>query len=163
MFFDDWISKGQENIPDETDGYPFWSLFDNVASWWKFKDLPNVKFVHYVDLVNDLSGSIREIAAFLDLPIDESTFPEFVDSCMFVNMKKTLLDEKPSDAPRMVVPLNGIAFHGGATAFLHSGTTGKWKNVLSKEQLDKYEEVVSKKLTKECADWLEYGKIVPCK
>jgi aryl sulfotransferase len=34
----------------ERDGYPFWSFWDNVSSWWAIRHLPNVLFLHFADL-----------------------------------------------------------------------------------------------------------------
>lgn len=41
---------------------------------------------------------------------------------------------------------------------LRQGTNGRWRGVLTPEQLAKYDEVVRRKLTPECAVWLEHGK-----
>jgi aryl sulfotransferase len=79
--FDDWISKGWPTLEGETDGWPFWSLFDNVASWWPTRDMPNVCFIHFNDMKADLAGSVRKIAAFLDIPILEDGFDALV-SCV---------------------------------------------------------------------------------
>ena len=43
----------------ERDGYPFWSLWENVRSWWAVRDLPNVLLVHYANLKRDLSGEMQ--------------------------------------------------------------------------------------------------------
>lgn len=47
--FNEWLTKGQ-GIEGETDGYPFWSLFDNVRTWWEVRRQPNVLFVHFEDM-----------------------------------------------------------------------------------------------------------------
>ena len=40
-YFRDWLDK---------DGFPFWSFWDNLRTWWPIKDLPNVHFVHFENL-----------------------------------------------------------------------------------------------------------------
>lgn len=112
--FDDWISKGWPSLPGETDGYPFWSLFDNVQSWWDYRHLPNILFVHFNDLLSDLPGSVREIAAFLEIPIDEAHFPAMVESLTFRAMKAEC-----ADPHKTIVPLGGAIFKGGAEAFIN--------------------------------------------
>jgi aryl sulfotransferase len=112
--FDDWISKGWPSLPTETDGYPFWSLFDNVRTWWEFRHLPNIHFVHFQDMLDDLSGSVREIAAFLDIPLDEENFPALVQSLQFSSMKVEC-----GDPTKTLVPLGGAIFEGGAQAFIN--------------------------------------------
>ena len=92
--FDQWISRGGSGtgLNDETDGYPFWSLFDNVRTWWEFRHLPNIKFVHYADLLKNLDKEVRGIAAFLDISIDEENFPALVHSLSFETMKAECTD-----------------------------------------------------------------------
>ena len=148
--FDDWISKGWSSIPGETDGYPFWSLFDNVASWWKYRHLDNILFIHFNDMLQDLAGSIRRIADFFGFPINEATFPELVQSLTFDGMKKQV--------DKVYVPLQGAIFEGGANSFINKGTNGRWRGVLSEAQLAKYDEVCAAKLSPECRAWLEHGE-----
>lgn len=101
--------------------------------------------------LNDLGGSVREIAAFLDIPIDERNFNKMVDSLTFSTMK---------NASKIIVPLGGAIFNGGQQAFINKGTNGRWRGVLSDAQLATYAEVVAKKLSPECAAWMEGGKTV---
>src|SRR5246127_511796 len=37
----------------ECDGYPFWSFWENIASWWDARHLPNVRLVHFNALKAD--------------------------------------------------------------------------------------------------------------
>ena len=101
-------------------------------------------------MLEDLSGSIREIAQFFGFPIDEDTFPALVDSLTFDGMK--------SKVDKVYVPLNGAIFEGGANSFINKGTNGRWRGVLSDAQLQKYDEVCAAKLSPECRAWLEHGK-----
>jgi aryl sulfotransferase len=149
--FDDWISKGWPSMLDETDGYPFWSCFDHARTWWEYRHLPNVKFIHFQDMLDDLAGSIREIAAFVEMPIKEEYFEAIVQSNTFEAMKANA-DKDPLTA------FIGHIFQGGATTFINKGTNGRWKGVLSEAQLKKYDETVKVKWTPECAAWFEKGK-----
>jgi len=149
VFFDDWISKGWPTFEGETDGYPYWSFFDNIKSWWDYRHLPNILFIHFTDLLSDLEGSVREIAAFLDIPIKEDSFPELINSLRFDEMKKKAVE---------FVPMNGAVFEGGPQSFINKGTNGRWKGVLTNEQLDAYDKKAKEKLSPECILWLENGK-----
>ena len=46
----------------------------------------------------------------------------------------------------------------GAKTFFFKGTNGRWKDVLSAEELELYEEKVSQVLTPACRAWLEQGR-----
>ncbi len=144
--FDRWIAEGWPTIEGETDGYPFWSLFDHVACWWEYRHLPNIKFLHYADMLADTEGAIREIAAFLEIPIDEACMPKILESVSLQHMKQHGLCVPP------------VFFNQGMQSFINKGSNGRWKGVLSDEQLAKYDAKVSEKLAPECAAWLAHGK-----
>jgi aryl sulfotransferase len=140
-YFKEWLDK---------DGYPFWSLWDNIRTWWAIKDLPNVHFVHFANLKSDMQGTMREIAAFLEIPIDESKWDDIVEHCTFNYMKSHAT---------LSVPLAGIFWEGGADSFIHKGKNGRWKDMLPAEESQRYEDMAVEKLGVECAHWLKTGEM----
>ena len=42
--------------------------------------------------------------------------------------------------------------------FFHKGTNGRWRDVLSDEEVAMYEETAVKVLTPDCKEWLEQGR-----
>src|SRR5258708_1407238 len=48
-FWRAWISQGW--FEWESEGYPYWSNMRHVQTWWNFRDLPNILFVHHTDLL----------------------------------------------------------------------------------------------------------------
>ena len=132
----------------ERDGYPFWPFWENIRSWWAVRNLPNVKLVHFNTMKGDLAGSIREIAAFLDIPIDETKFPAIVDHCTFDYMKAHA---------ELAAPAGGIVFEGGAQSFFDKGTNGRWRDTLTPEDIKAYEAKALAELGPECARWLAQG------
>ena len=131
------------------DGFPFWSIWENVRSWWAIRDLANVKLVHYNDLKRDLSGQMRGIAKYLHTPIDEAKWPTMVEHCTFDYMKAHAAQS---------APLGGGLWEGGATTFINKGTNGRWKDLLTPEDNRAYEERAVKELGPECARWLMTGE-----
>lgn len=129
----------------EEDGAPFWSYWDNIRSWWAIRDLPNVKLVHFADLKADLDGEMRAIAEFLGCDIPEERWPAIVEHCTFDWMKKNA--EK-------VAPLGGAIFEGGADSFVHKGTNGRWRDVLTADEVAMYEAKALEELGPECSAWL---------
>ena len=129
----------------EGDGAPFWSYWESVRSWWAVRDLPNVKLVHFNDLKADLPGSIRAIAAFLDIPIDEATFPAIVERCTFDYMQAHA-DE--------VAPLGGALWEGGGKSFIYKGTNGRWKDVLTPQDIREYDARAIAEVGPQAASWL---------
>ncbi len=140
-YYHEWLEK---------DGYPFWSIWENVNSWWEIKDLPNVKLIHFNNLKKDMPKAIREIAEFLDISIDETKWDSILEHCSFDYMKANAA---------MSVPLGGAFWEGGAKTFINKGTNGRWRDVLSEADIEKYETYASKNLSKECAQWLATGEL----
>jgi aryl sulfotransferase len=132
----------------ENDGAPYWSFWENIRSWWEIRHLPNVLLMHFSDMKRDLPGSIRRIAEFLEIEIDEKTFPKIVHHCSFDYMKAHA--EK-------VAPLGGVLWQGGAQTFVNKGTNGRWRDTLSAAEVEAYEAKARAELGSDCAWWLAMG------
>lgn len=139
-YFDEWLTK---------DGYPFWSFWENIRSWWALRDLPNVHMVHFETLKSDMPGEIRKIAAFLGIPVDETMWADILTHCSFNYMKANATAS---------VPLGGAFWDGGAETFIHKGVNGRWKDVLGHEASGAYEARALAELGPDCAAWLATGK-----
>jgi aryl sulfotransferase len=131
------------------DGHPWWPFWENVRSWWAIRDLPNLTMLHFNDLKADLPGQMRRIAAFLEVPIDEARFGTQVHHCTFAYMKA---NATPS------VPLGGAFWDGGAEVFIHKGENGRWRDLLTADDVRAYEERAVRELGEECAHWLATGE-----
>jgi aryl sulfotransferase len=142
-----WISTG--SFPWEGDGAPWWSHLRNVASWWERRDRPNVLLVHYDDLLADLDGEMRRIAAFLGIEVDEARWPACVERCTFGSMQARSAE---------VVP-EAMAFQDGGARFLHRGTSGQWLDLLTPEEVEAYERRVAEVLPPDGAAWLAAGRL----
>jgi aryl sulfotransferase len=132
----------------ERDGHPFWSFWDNVASWWAIRHLPNVLVLHFADLKRDLPAQMRKIASFLDINLDEATFAAAVRHCSFEHMKAHA---------EQYAPNRGRFYAGGARAFIYKGTNGRWRDVLSADDCRRYEAAAERRLGPSCARWLAEG------
>lgn len=138
----------------DNDGAPFWPFWENIASWWAVRDLPNVKLVHFADLKRDLEGEMRAIADFLEVDVPEDRWPEVVEHCTFDWMK--------ANAPK-VAPLGGAVWEGGASTFINKGVNGRWRDVLTAQDSLDYERLALEKLGPDCAQWLATGEATAVK
>jgi aryl sulfotransferase len=146
-FWQDWIGRGW--FPWEREGYPFWGNLHHTQSWWNYRHLPNILFVHYQDLKTDMASELQRIAAFLEIPLYEDGLA-------------TVLQEISLDAMRdREGRLNEImnAWKEGAKTFFFKGTNGRWRDLLSAEEVEMYEEKAAQVLTPECRAWLEQGRV----
>jgi aryl sulfotransferase len=130
------------------DGYPFWSFWDNVGSWWAIRHLPNVLFLHYSDLKADLPREVRRIARFLDIDPDPATLDAVVAHSSFDYMKANAA---------LCAPRGGKFFEGGARTFIHKGTNGRWRDTLTSADCRSYETLAEEWLGPACARWLAEG------
>lgn len=144
--WDEWISKSWYDW--ENDGYPYWSHFHNLETWWKHRNLPNIHFVHFSDLLKDPVTAVRKIAAFLDLEINEDLLPGIMERISFGSMKKNFMN---------IMPESAEIWKEGGDRFMNKGTNGRWRGVLSDAELRQYDAAVKRTLTKEAAHWLEHG------
>jgi aryl sulfotransferase len=141
-----WTTRGWFDW--EHDGYPYWSHLSNVQSWWDYRHLPNIQLIHYNDLLADTEGEMRRISEFLDIDVPEPKWPQIVADVSFDQMKSK---------GELYAPGGGQFWKGGAKTFLHKGTNGRWREVLSEEELELYDAACERALTPECRDWLEHG------
>lgn len=132
--FDEWAS-GQSPIT-------------HLASWWPMRNESFVYFLHYNDLSADLDGEMRRLAVYLDIDIAEEHWPAVVGRCSIERMRD---DANTSGRA-------GLAFDGGADSFFFKGTNGRWRDVLTSAQLDRYDQLVGT-LPAEAARWLEHGSL----
>lgn len=133
----------------ERDGFPIWSYWENISTWWAARHLPNVKLTHFANLKADLEGEMRAIAEFLEIDIPEDRWPAILEHCSFDWMK--------AHAGK-VAPLGGAIFDGGGETFINKGVNGRWRDVLTAEDNRLYEQTAVEKLGPECARWLATGQ-----
>ncbi|HSF33087.1 MAG TPA: sulfotransferase domain-containing protein [Candidatus Tectomicrobia bacterium] len=142
QYYYDWLAQ---------DGYPWWPFWEHVKSWWEIRHLPNVYLCHFAQLKADMPGQIRQIAAFLDIPIDESTWAAILEHCSFAYMKQHATQSAPG---------GGIFWEGGAQTFIYKGTNGRWREVLTPSESEQYEVMAREKLGTSCAHWLATGELL---
>jgi aryl sulfotransferase len=138
-YFHDWLDR---------DGFPLWPFWSHVRSWWDIRDRPNVLLLHFNDLKNDLPGSMRRIASFIGVHVEEQQWPTLVSHCTFDYMKE--------NASRLSSVLES-SFAGGSKDFVNKGTNGRWRDVLTADDIGKYERLALENLGPECARWLASG------
>src|SRR5262249_43103349 len=98
---------------------------------------------HFDDLKSDLDGQMRRVATFLDVMVDESLWPQLVERCTFASMKER--SEEIADFDSL--------FIGGADTFLYKGTNGRWRDVLSADEVAAFDEQSTRRLPAEANSW----------
>ena len=143
-FYLNWLTRGDI---EGLDMPPFWS---HVQGWWDQRHLPNVLLLHYSNLIADLPSEMRRIAQFLQIAIDEAVFPQQVAHCGIDYMR---------EESRKTLAYLSVGFENGADSFFNKGTNGRWRDVLSEEEIARCDEVAAANLTPDCAHWLKTGDL----
>ena len=142
-----WMTRG--SFDWEADGWPFWSHHYHAASWWAFRHLENILFVHYNDLQADLDGAMRGVAAHVGIPVPEDSWPALVEAARFESMK--------GNAAQLLGPMDRFA--GGPDSFLYKGSNGRWRDALTPDDLALYDSLAAT-LDLALRAWLEGGRRV---
>jgi aryl sulfotransferase len=138
-----WITQGWFDW--ESDGWPFWSFHHHISTWWAARDAPNVLLVHFADLRADTEAQMRRIAAFLEIDVDDELWPALVADVGIDAMRTEA--QQGSDE-------SSLFFQGGASTFFNKGTNGRWRDILTDDDVAMYEKAAAE-LDPELCAWLE--------
>ena len=141
-----WVSDGW--FEWETDGWPFWSHHHHLSTWWEVRDLPNVLLLHFGDLKADPETEMRRIADFCAIDVGEDSWPPLLTTVGFDTMR----DEARHFDDRMA-----MVWKGGADSFFYKGENGRWRGVLTSDDLALYQTSASA-LDPALRAWLEGGR-----
>jgi aryl sulfotransferase len=91
---------------------------------------------------------MRRVAEFIGADVPAEHWPDVVERCTFEAMRNS--------GPR--VGEIDMAFKGGLKSFVFKGTNGRWRDVLTADELDAYDRRVREVLPPAAAAWLEHGR-----
>lgn len=124
-------------------------LWEHTQGWWDIRHHPNVLLVHFSRLKENMKREIRRIAQFLEVAIDEAKWPDILEHCSFDYMRHAATKNE----------LLNAVFNEGGNTFLNKGTNGRWREVLSQNEIELCDEVTARKPTPDCALWLRTGQL----
>jgi len=131
------------------DGFPDSQFWPCIRSWWDARDQPNVTLLHYNNLKVDFEGEARRVADFLGIEVAEALWPRIVKHCSIDYMREMASQLDTLD----------LIFEGGGAKFINKGTNGRWKDVLSQEEVERCDVIAERELGKDCAHWLKTGEL----
>lgn len=143
--FWEWID---DPAPPPTASSSFVRMLHHLQTFWAARARPNVVLLHYADLLGDLDGSMRALAARLEIAVDESRWPVLVEAATFSAMRGRAEELAPNiDA----------GFWRNPTEFFHRGTNGQWRSLLDDHDLVRYRARVDALIPPEVAAWIHHG------
>ncbi|XP_050517028.1 luciferin sulfotransferase-like isoform X2 [Diabrotica virgifera virgifera] len=112
---------------------PYWN---HVLPFWEKRNQPNILFLKYEKMIQDLPSIIKEVADFLETPLTPEQITTLSDHLSFESMKKN-----PAVNYEMIVSLNRkfklIECDG---TFMRSGKVGDYKAKMSPEIIQAFDE-----------------------
>jgi len=156
----DWLADGRP-APPERDVDRFWLWVDqepndrrggglagtlhHLGTFWAVRDRANVVLVHYGDLLADLEGEMRRIAARLEVTVPEARWPALVAAATFEHMRGNA-DRYAPDTTNRIWQSN--------EQFFHRGTSGQWKELLDDDGIRRYRARVAELAPPDLAAWV---------
>jgi hypothetical protein len=119
-------------------------VLHHAGDAWGRRHEPNVVLVHYADLLADLDGEMRRLAARLGTPVPEERWPALVDAATFARMRERADQVTP----------NALGVLKDNRAFFRSGRSGGGREVLNADELARYEARVARLAPPELGAWL---------
>jgi aryl sulfotransferase len=105
--------------------------------------------VHYNDLLADLDGEMRRIAAFLEVETPSALWPDLVQAATFEAMRRDGAE---------LMPFAKDAWTHGHESFIYSGTNERWREVLTGDDVALYRTRAAKELSPTLNTWLTKGR-----
>ncbi|MEZ4619859.1 MAG: sulfotransferase domain-containing protein [Caldilineaceae bacterium] len=146
-----WINRGW--FAWESEGYPASGNMAHTQSWWNFRHLENILFIHFNDLLQDLPGEIRHIADYLAIALTDEELNTVAQAVSFAATKQNAATMAPMPAAAVQ-----MTWKAGLDTFFFKGTNGRWRSVLTPAELAMCEAAKARVLTPDCARWLEEGR-----
>ncbi|MGH6870065.1 MAG: sulfotransferase domain-containing protein [Rhizomicrobium sp.] len=125
-------------------------FFDIERSYWAERKRENLLLVHYNDLKADLSGEMKRIAAFLGIETPPALWPRLVEAATFEAMKRD---------GQALLPSLALVFQDAHNTFLNKGTNGRWRDVLTDDDVALYRRRAAEELSPALDRWLEDGRL----
>lgn len=147
-FWQTWITKAW--FPWENEGYPFWGNLRHTQTWWDYRHLPNIQLIHFNQLLQEPAHEISKVADFIQVPCSPTDIAQIV--------KQTAFDQVRANSDSFFT--GGTKnFKKGSKSLFHKGTNGRWRTVLSLEELEQYQHYMQKNLSPDIVRWLETGDL----
>ncbi|XP_011706111.1 PREDICTED: sulfotransferase 1C4-like, partial [Wasmannia auropunctata] len=111
---------------------PYW---EHVKEAWAIKHRKNMLFLFYEDLIKDLQGNVKKIAAFFDKSYNDEQIAKLVEHLKIENFRKNPMVNQPF-SPNVIQP----------EMFIRQGMTGRWKEMFTPEIEERFNKWITDNL-----------------
>jgi aryl sulfotransferase len=121
-------------------------VLHHLDTFWQVRDQPNIVLLRYEDLLDDLEGQMRYLAARLGITIAETLWPVLVRAATFEGMK--------ARASELAAEASHDAFYNDRDQFFRKGSTAQWREIIGDEELPRYAARVAQCAPADLAAWI---------
>ena len=119
-------------------------VLHHVTDAWSRRDAGNVVLVHYADLLADLPGEMLRLADLLGITVPEDRWDDLVEAATFASMRGRSDEITP----------NTLGVLEDNAAFFREGRSGAGREVLTAEEMARYEARVAALAPRDVVAWL---------
>lgn len=141
--WDRWVEGSLD--PDNFDIQSIETPTHFLKTYWAQRDLPNVHFMHYYDMKQDLRRHMAKVAALLGVTLDDAMLDAMTAAATFENM------QAKGD---QFAPGTGTGQWKKDASFFATGTNAQWKGRLDDAQLARFDARIGELLDDEQRAWL---------
>lgn len=123
------------------DMVPIGSVWNHYLTYWNKRDEPNFLYLKYEDMKRDTPAAVRQIAEFLDKKLTDEQVEKVCDFLSFENMKN---NPGVNLSALLDAYLGKDYLKRTGKAFIRKGEMGDWKNHMTPELSEKFDEWIEK-------------------
>jgi len=142
-----WFIDNHEQ-PMGSGPYGLEDYCQQVGTYWDGRAEPNVHLFHYSDMWNDLDAEMRRVAAALDVAVNESRWPTFVEAATLESMRSRAAQAAP-DAH--------LGLWESPESFFRVGGTRDWASLMTPDDLQHFDERLHA-LAEDAYPWVMRGR-----
>lgn len=159
---DDWFPEGDpEGITfqrflngsadgKDCDAMPLAHIIQHYKAATALADRPNVSLFHYADMQRDLAGTFDRLSQLLGIFHPPEVMSKLIAAATFDNMKQNAARYAPG---------GGSGFYKSDADFFHSGSSQKWQDQLTRDEMAAYDAMMDANLSQKDRAWLERGSV----
>lgn len=155
----------REDAPDEPAEYLRWFIDNHeqpagsgpygledycqqVGTYWDARNQPNVHLFHYSDMWLDLDTEMRRMAAALEVEVEETRWPQFVEAATLDSMRSRAA---------LTAPDAQIGVWKSPESFFRAGGKREWESLLRPAEIAHFDERL-RQLSGDAYEWITTGR-----
>jgi aryl sulfotransferase len=117
----------------------------HLQTYWNRRHEPHVTMFHYADLLADLPGQMRRLATALGIEVSDERIEQLAAEAAFDRMRDRADQLAPAVDSKMWI---------SNRAFFRSGASGQWRELLSDDDVRRYQDRLAELASADLIAWL---------